>query len=131
MYLYDFFEKRKGEKFGMHQRIAPAIFLAEFLMHLAIKFIIYHEYGHIVRGHLRYLHSRTSEVSFDEAGDGNIKGSDSILLLFQNMEVDADAGAASFAMEYEDLMLHYPELIHSSARIYIKDWKTYLRFWLF
>ncbi|MFA6151717.1 MAG: hypothetical protein WC716_10390 [Chitinophagaceae bacterium] len=76
-----------------HEKVAPKGIvrhhLAQLLTSFAIKFLVMHEYGHIIYGHVDYLENKTKNCYWSEIAETN---NDNKLdsLFSQTLEMDAD-----------------------------------------
>jgi hypothetical protein len=68
---------------------------AETLTNFALKFLVYHECGHIIRGHLGYVKNSKFEYSWDEYLPNSAEYNKGILNLRQTLEMDADSFAVN------------------------------------
>jgi hypothetical protein len=67
--------------------------LAQLLTSFAIKFLVMHEYGHIIFGHLDYLESKTKVSHWTEIEDETLKLKSLSPITSQTLEMDADSYA--------------------------------------
>jgi hypothetical protein len=100
----------------------------EILITWAYKYIILHEYGHILAGHVGYSQSHNhlpikevrdpSSVKFLKPLDG------------QTIEMDADSYATTQTIESLLYHVQNPRLIPENLRRFYVNWQTALRMWL-
>ena len=94
--------------------------LAEYIAMLAVKFIIAHEIGHVLGGHLLYRNFHGEEkVEFHMTNNGTSKLS---MINLQCMEIDADSFAACELISFLEKELLYDKkllsIIESQEEIY-------------
>jgi hypothetical protein len=83
--------------------------LAQVLTSFAIKFLVMHEYGHIIFGHLDYLENKTKNCYWNEIDE--IKNENELDSLFsQTLEMDADCYGIKIGVEQ---LIYYSENINS------------------
>lgn len=102
-------------------------YLAHYIT-FALNFLMHHEFAHIVRGHVGYLHSKYNIPIFPEIESnsdilGN-PGSD----FYQTIEMDAD----SLATNREFLVAHH-HIEHEKSTLFpiYENWNTFIFHWVF
>ncbi|TMI74834.1 MAG: hypothetical protein E6H09_03050 [Bacteroidetes bacterium] len=97
---------------------------------IAVRYLIFHELGHIVRGHTGYLDdtyaSAFSEIESPNNEDGKIKYIDR-----QTMEMDADSFATNHSHLRAIVEINHPEMIPGIFKIINKNIKTFYSHWIF
>jgi hypothetical protein len=105
--------------------------LALLLSSFAIKFLIMHEYAHIIFGHVDYMGHTTNEFSWNEINyDKNtIKNIDS--LFTQTCEMDADCFGVNIGMQ--ELNIYFQNLpeVKDELKLFFKDIRVSLKLWIF
>ena len=116
------------------EKIAPKCEIRYHLAHLltifAIKFLVIHEYGHIIFGHLDYQNIKTkncywNEISYEE----NEEKLDP--LISQTLEMDADCYGVNKGIE---MLIHYSENnngLIDELKYFLSPLESSLSLWLF
>lgn len=105
-------------------------YLASRYTEWALKFLIDHEFCHIIRGHLGYVGKKYSNQYWVELTDKN-SFSNEEMFIFQTLEMDADSFATNRALiDATALVDRYNELSNSDKMVFI-DTETFLMHWIF
>jgi hypothetical protein len=124
-------------KYNQYKSFAPRpkdelrLFYARALSDNAMRYLIYHEIGHIVRGHCGYYKfARDNESSWNEFEKNQFLEP----LHFQTMEMDADFFAVNFIYEITNMNINgifKDKLIPYPLSIFYKDLEAFFSYWVF
>ncbi|MCQ6959569.1 hypothetical protein [Mucilaginibacter aquariorum] len=87
-----------------------------------MNFLIFHEIGHIVRGHIGYLFNKHNELNLYEVRHN--KGLSPLNSL--TMEMDADSFAINHAYIHGKIKIKNPDRLDQIQTLFSQDLKTYL-----
>lgn len=99
------------------------------LTQLALKFLIHHECGHILRGHVDYY----ATISDGKGIDAYNYTSDSNKLsheVSQVFEMDADSFATNHAFIYANYMISNNFKLNEFEKIAYQNWETFIEDWV-
>jgi hypothetical protein len=105
-------------------------YLAQLLTAYSIKYLLLHEYAHIIFGHLDFLNSQNNSFECSELTYNNFKnGIDP--LTSQILELDADSYAIYTAIKEILVLQENSSLIKDELLPFYKDLSTAIKVWLF
>ncbi len=105
--------------------------IAEFLSYTAIKYLILHEYGHIVMGHLEYKNEVTNSFSFNEVFCITDSKNQLNPLISQTLEMDADSYATNASLSDLQIIVENMGQLPDDVKFIYKNFKESFSLWVF
>ena len=108
------------------------IVLGKTLFAISTEFIVAHECGHILHGHVLFGNSIKNDFLLKEVGDEGFTGNiPSPILFWQDREIDADMIATSQCLIHANEFINGSSILESKPRNYYKSWQMYIRLFIF
>lgn len=96
---------------------------------MAFEFLIWHEFAHIIYGHVDYVRSILGSFELKEKKEKSRTMLDP--LVSQTLEMCADSFAAKQSLAIWQLLISKPDALTPELRPYFNTWPSVLRMWMF
>jgi len=106
-------------------------FLSFQIMKMAFEFLVWHEFAHIIYGHLGFVHSVLGSFEIREMKREKETRKWIDPLISQTLEVKADSYAAIRGMDILEILISNPGMLSPGLRPYFNDWSVALKMWVF
>jgi hypothetical protein len=108
------------------------IVLGKTLFDISIEFLVAHECGHILHGHVLYENSINNNFLLKEVGDERFTGNVPLPILFwQDREIDADMIATSQCLIHANEFINGSSILAGKPRNFYKSWQMFIRLFIF
>ena len=118
-----------------HETSAPIdntrILFAQQLIKMVFEFLIWHEFAHVIFGHVDYVHSVLGSFEIEEIEGEKEPHNWLDALVSQTLEMEADGFATNRGLDILDVLITNPDALTSELRPYLNDWSSAIKMWVF
>lgn len=110
-----------------------------YLTYQCIQFLVFHELGHLVRGHVDFTSKLANDFYWNELTVSTTERYYIEPLLSQTLEMDADSFAVNNSIIMAEIWIDEPErrsnqpvqYLSKFLNFFYKDWATFYRYWIY